>query len=134
MGSGKAIELVLEGTALSPAQALEIGLIHRACRADQLLGRGDRDRRSRLARRSRVAVAAAKRAVYEGGSMELAQGLHVERAAFMRTLTQPSSRTRDAGVRRRPCRARASCPPMTRAAREALLDGSYVDLAEPGNI
>jgi enoyl-CoA hydratase/carnithine racemase len=36
-------------------------------------------------------VAACKRAVYEGGSMTLADGLRLERAAFMSTLASPEA-------------------------------------------
>ena len=128
LGSGKAIELVLEGTALSPSEALEIGLINRVIPHDALLASAI-EAAQRLARRPRVAVAAAKRAVYEGGSMELSKGLHVERAAFMQTLTSAAAeRGMQAYVDG--LAATGELPAYDPAAREALIDGSYVDLTE----
>lgn len=126
LGTGRAIELVLEGSALSPAQALEIGLIHRVVAPERLLEDAI-ETAQRLARRPRVAVAAAKRAIYEGGSMDLPAGLHVERAAFMQALTSPAAQRgmqayvdglADSG----------ELPAYDPAARAALLDGSYVDM------
>lgn len=126
LGTGKAIELTLEGSALSPSEALEIGLIHRVIAPERLLDEAI-ETGQRLARRPRVAVAAAKRAIYEGGSMDLPAGLHVERAAFMETLTSAAAeRGMQAYVDG--LDATGELPAYDAPAREALLDGSYVDL------
>ena len=128
VGTGKAIELVLEGTALDPGEALEIGLVHRVVAPERLLDEAI-ETAQRLARRPRVAVAAAKRAVYEGGSMDLPSGLHVERAAFMQTLTSAAAeRGMQAYVDG--FAATGELPAYDLPAREALLDGSYVDLTQ----
>src|SRR4051812_16510008 len=67
LGPAKAIELILEARPLPPEEALEAGLIHRVVPAGELMPEA-RATAERLARRSPVSVAAAKRAVYEGGS------------------------------------------------------------------
>lgn len=126
LGAGKAIELVLEGASFSPAQALDLGLINRVVASDELLGAAI-ETAQRLARRPRVAVAAAKRAVYEGGSKDLPKGLHLERAAFMETLT---SKAAERGMQAYVDGLAASgcLPAYDPSAREALLEGRYVDL------
>jgi enoyl-CoA hydratase len=82
LGPAAALELILEGRLLSPEEALGVGLVHRVVSPERL-EEAARDTAQRLARRSPTAVAAAKRAVYEGASRPLAQGLHVERAGFL---------------------------------------------------
>jgi enoyl-CoA hydratase len=44
-----------------------------------------------LGARAKTAVAACKRAVYEGGSLPLPDGLRVERSEFMATLGSPGA-------------------------------------------
>lgn len=130
LGSGKALELILEGSALSPAEALDIGLVNRVIAPDHLLDEAI-ETAQRLARRPRGAVAAAKRAVYEGGSLGLAQGLHFERAAFMETLTSPAAeRAMQAYVDG--LAATGELPGYDADARAALMDGTYVDLTGAG--
>ncbi len=90
LGTGRAVELVLEGATLRPAQALEIGLVHRVFPAERLLDEA-RAGAERLARRPRAAVAAAKRAIWEGGSLPLPRGLQVEGAAFLESATSPAA-------------------------------------------
>jgi enoyl-CoA hydratase len=90
LGPAKALELILECTALSPAEALEVGIVNQVVAPESLLDEA-RATAQRLARRPALAVAAAKRAVYEGGSRPLRDGLHVERAAFMPTLADPEA-------------------------------------------
>src|SRR5256885_10039015 len=70
LGSAKALRLVLDGGPLSPADALELGLV------DELVAREAIVERAvavagRLGARSKAGVAACKRAVYEGGSLPL---------------------------------------------------------------
>jgi enoyl-CoA hydratase/carnithine racemase len=45
----------------------------------------------RLGRRHKAAIGACKRAVYEGGSLSLADGLRLERAEFLATLGTPEA-------------------------------------------
>jgi enoyl-CoA hydratase len=128
LGGGRALELVLEGSALSPAEALTAGLVNRVLPLDRLLDEAV-ETAQRLARRPRIAVAAAKRAVYEGGSATLARGLRVEQAGFMATLTSaPGGRGLQAyvdGLKRT-----GELPFYDPTARERLLAGTYADLGD----
>jgi enoyl-CoA hydratase/carnithine racemase len=90
LGSAKALRLVLDGGPVAPAQALELGLV------DELVSREAVVERAiaiadRLAGRAKAAVAACKRAVYEGGSRSLPAGLLVERSEFLATLGTPDA-------------------------------------------
>jgi enoyl-CoA hydratase len=90
LGSAKALGLVLDGGPLSPAEALQLGLI------DELVAREALHERAiavaaRLGARPKAGVAACKRAVYEGGSLPLADGLRVERSEFLATLGTPDA-------------------------------------------
>ena len=82
LGPAKALEMMLEGRVLSPGEALAMGLIHRVAEPERLLA-GATATAERLARRSPKAVAALKRAVYEGSARPLEEGLHIERAGFL---------------------------------------------------
>ena len=84
LGPAKAMELILEARPLPPSEALETGLVHRVIEPGDLLAEAHATA-ERLARRSPVSVAAAKRAVYEGGSRSLPEGLHLERTGFLAT-------------------------------------------------
>jgi enoyl-CoA hydratase len=85
LGTAKALRIVLDGGPLSPAEALRLGLIDelvpRKALLDRAIALGDH-----LGARPKAAVAACKRAVYEGGSLPLADGLRVERSEFMAAL------------------------------------------------
>jgi enoyl-CoA hydratase/carnithine racemase len=91
LGPAKALEMMLEGRVLSPGEALAAGLVHRVAEPDRLL-RGATTTAERLARRSPKAVAALKRAVYEGSARSLEEGLHIERAGFLATSSTPAAR------------------------------------------
>ena len=126
VGSGKALELVLEGTALSPQEALELGLVNRLLPQGRVLDEAI-ETAHRLARRPRLAVEGCKRAVYEGGSAPLPYGLHVERAAFMATMTGPAAlRGMEAYVEG--LQKAGELPGYDPVAREHLLAGTYTDL------
>jgi enoyl-CoA hydratase/carnithine racemase len=90
LGSGRALELMLEGRGLTPAQAGQLGVVHRVVPPEALLDEA-RTTAHRLARRSPATVAAIKRAVYEGASQPLGEGLHVERAGFLSASGQPAA-------------------------------------------
>ena len=128
LGSGRALELTLEGSALSPAEALSIGLVNRVLPPERLLDEVLTTAR-RLARRPRVAVAAAKRAVYDGGSAPLAVGLHIEAANFMTAISSAAA-TKGMGAYVEGLRQTGELPGYDAAARQRLLDGTYVNFDE----
>jgi enoyl-CoA hydratase len=78
VGASRAIELMLEGRTLTPAEAHSLGLVHRLAPAASLRSLVIATAH-RLARRSPEAVAALKRSVHEG----LEQGLATERSVFL---------------------------------------------------
>jgi len=84
IGTGRALELILEGAPVDVHRALEIGLVHRVVPADQLL-KETQATAERLANRSPSAVAAAKQCVYDATDRPLASGLDRELAAFLST-------------------------------------------------
>jgi enoyl-CoA hydratase/carnithine racemase len=91
IGPGRALEMMLEGRTLTPEEAAEVGLVHRIIAADALLDEA-LGTAERLARRSPVATAALKRAVYEGASRPLPEGLHIERAGFLAASSTAAAR------------------------------------------
>jgi enoyl-CoA hydratase/carnithine racemase len=90
LGSARALALVLDGGPLSPARALELGLVSEVVPAADLIERA-MGLAERLGSRAKAAVAAAKRAVYEGGSLPLPAGLRLERAEFLGAFGQPDA-------------------------------------------
>jgi enoyl-CoA hydratase len=90
MGVGPALELLLEGRALSPQEALELGLVHRVVPSEKLLSEAQ-TAAERMARRSPIATREIKRAVYDAGSRSLRQALRMEEASMMTTLPTPAS-------------------------------------------
>jgi enoyl-CoA hydratase len=90
LGSARALALVLDGGPLSPAQALELGLVSEVVAGGELIDRAVA-LANRLGSRPKLAVAAAKRAVYEGGSLPLPAGLRLERAEFVAALGSPDA-------------------------------------------
>jgi enoyl-CoA hydratase/carnithine racemase len=85
LGSGRALRLVLDGGPLSPTEAQEIGLVDELAPPDGIV-ESALAQAERWGRRPKMAVAAAKRAVYEGGSLPLSGGLRLERAEFLAAL------------------------------------------------
>ncbi|MDQ3727998.1 MAG: enoyl-CoA hydratase/isomerase family protein [Actinomycetota bacterium] len=85
LGTSKALRLVLDGGPLSPDEALEIGIVDRILPAGELVEAVMREA-ERLAGRPKAGVAAAKRSIYFGGSLPLADGMRLERAEFLATL------------------------------------------------
>jgi enoyl-CoA hydratase len=86
IGTGRALELMLEGRLLQPSEAVEIGLAREVLPADRLLEKA-RSRAASLSRRNRDAVAAQKRAFYEDAVRSPFESLRREAASFMRCLT-----------------------------------------------
>jgi enoyl-CoA hydratase len=91
LGPSRALEMMLEARALTPEEAEEVGLVHRTTNPEGLLAEALATA-ERLARRSPVAVAALKRAVYEGSSRPLSEGLHIEQAGFLAAASTPAAR------------------------------------------
>jgi enoyl-CoA hydratase len=90
IGTGKALELILEARLLAPEQALEVGLVHRVVPSGRLLDTA-LETAERMARRAPGSVAALKRAVYEGSSAPLSAGLASERKWFLSTASKPAA-------------------------------------------
>lgn len=90
VGPAAALELILEARPLTPEEAREAGLVHHVVGADQLVEEA-RSTAERLARRSRASIEGTKRAIYEGASRPLEQGMHIERAAFLAAASTPAA-------------------------------------------
>jgi enoyl-CoA hydratase len=90
VGTGRALEMMLEGRTLSPREALDHGLVHAVLPPEQLEEAAIRTG-ERLATRSREAIRSLKRAVYEGATTDLAHGLAIERKWFMVSSATESS-------------------------------------------
>ncbi len=84
LGVGKALELMLEGRLLTPAEALEVGLVNRVVPPEALMDEAMALAR-RMAQRPPVSIGGIKRAVRLGGSASFPRGLEMERAAFYAT-------------------------------------------------
>src|SRR3954453_12473680 len=99
VGVGRALQMMLEGGTLSPREALAHGLVGAVVPPDQVkdaaVHMGER-----LARRSPEAIRSLKRAVYDGASRPLAQGLGVERKWFMVSSATDSSQEKLAAMDR----------------------------------
>jgi enoyl-CoA hydratase/carnithine racemase len=91
LGTSRALEMMLEGRPLSPDEASAVGLVHRTVPGAELADEA-RAVAERLARRSPLAVQALKRAVYEGASQSLSDGLHIERSGFLAAASTPAAR------------------------------------------
>src|SRR3954462_4261642 len=99
VGVGRAMQMMLDGHTLSPREALDHGLVGAVVPPDQVkdaaVHMGER-----LANRSPEAIRSLKRAVYEGASRPLAQGLGVERKWFMVASATDSSQEKMAAMNR----------------------------------
>jgi enoyl-CoA hydratase len=90
VGVGRAMQMMLEGLTLTPREALDYGLVQAVVPPDQVKDAAIRTG-ERLSRRSPKAIRSLKRAVYEGASRPLGQGLGVERKWFMVSSATDSS-------------------------------------------
>jgi enoyl-CoA hydratase len=91
IGSARAIEALLEARHYSPAEAAEVGLVHRVVPAEHLLDEA-KYTAARLARRSRRAVWASKRAVYKGQSARWPGSFRLDQAGFAWGAVAPSTK------------------------------------------
>jgi enoyl-CoA hydratase/carnithine racemase len=90
LGTAGALEHILEGVPLTPAEALHLGLVHRVVPEARLLDEAQATG-ARLARRSPVAVAALKRCLYFGMDRGLSRALELEVAGFLATGFTPAA-------------------------------------------
>ncbi len=81
VGVTKAKELIFTGAMISAAEALRIGLVNKTVPAGQEL-RAARDLAHTIAQKAPKAVQAAKRAIAEGLSKPLAEGIEIEAQLF----------------------------------------------------
>lgn len=91
LGTARAVRICLEGIPLTAARALEIGLVDRLIPRAELLDTAIAEA-TRLGRRPKAAIGACKRAVYEGGSLILPEGLGFEASEFVEALATPEAR------------------------------------------
>jgi enoyl-CoA hydratase len=82
LGSSRALEMILEGRTLAPAEAHSIGLVHGLAPAGSLRAAATQAAH-RLARRSPESVRALKGSVYDGSADGLEKGLARERKLFL---------------------------------------------------
>lgn len=88
IGSHQALKHILEAAGMTPGEALANGAVDELVPKAELLDHALR-RAAHYGARDKAAVAAAKRAVYFGGSMELKDGLRFERVEFLQILATP---------------------------------------------
>ena len=91
IGSGRALEMMLEARALEPHEALDVGLVNRVVAEAELLAEATATA-VRLARRAPESVAALKQCVNEGATRPIADGLAIERKWFLSTVSKPAAR------------------------------------------
>lgn len=83
VGLAKAIEFVLRARVVRPEEALALGLVHEL--ADDAAARA-REIATEMSKLPPLAVAMAKRAVYDGFDTHLQAGLRIEDSAFLETM------------------------------------------------
>jgi enoyl-CoA hydratase/carnithine racemase len=91
IGSARALRLVLDGGPVMPEEAAALGIVEGVVAPSELIETAVAEA-ARLGSRPKAAIAACKRAVYEGGSMPLADGLRLERAEFLSALGTAESK------------------------------------------
>jgi enoyl-CoA hydratase/carnithine racemase len=85
LGTAKALDLILHGNVMNPAEALQLGLLHRVFPADSF----EEDVAAfaeNLARRAPVALASVKQSIRRGADLPMDQALLVEQQAFDQTM------------------------------------------------
>ena len=82
IGTHKSLVAILEGKPFTPAQALANGAVDDVVAPDDVVTRAT-ELAEYFGKRTKGSVEAIKRSVYFGGSMSLAEGLHVERTEFL---------------------------------------------------
>jgi enoyl-CoA hydratase/carnithine racemase len=87
IGLHRGLVAVLEGRPFPAKEALAIGMIDEIVPPDQLIARAV-ERATYLAARPTETIAAIKRAINIGGSLSMAEGLHLEKVEFLGSLPQ----------------------------------------------
>ena len=129
LGTSLALEMILEGRPLDPVKAAELGLVHRVV-DDSELAAETHATAERLARRAPFAVRAAKRAILDGSTKPLADGLADERKWFMAATSRPASIR---AMRAYTEQVRSSGAPWSSDEELAVWqDGTAVDLVSEG--
>lgn len=131
VGTALATEMILDGRLLDAAEAVRLGVAAELLPPDALVDRAV-ERAARLARRSKDAVRAAKRAIYEGATLELAAGLERESELFVATAGTAAAQR---GMREyvEMTAAEQRLPAYDDALRARLQDGTLIDFGpEPG--
>jgi len=126
VGQARALELILEGRLLTPEEALGLGLVDKVMPRARLLDEAVATAH-RLARRAPISVAAAKRALYEGVSRPLGEGLALERNWFLAAVSREPARRALARYLEE-ARGSEQSPWEDAGAREAWRQGTAVDL------
>ena len=85
LGIAKALEMILLGRVVDADEAERIGLVHRACDPEALMPAALEFARE-LASKPPLAVALAKRCIYEGSEMPLQDGLSLAMELFWETM------------------------------------------------
>jgi len=78
IGANKALELMLTGEAVTPEEALRLGLVNKVFPADKLMEETEAYAR-KVAAGASLAIARIKQCVYQGLAMNLSDGLALER-------------------------------------------------------
>jgi enoyl-CoA hydratase len=85
LGTARALDLILHARLLTPAQALELGLVHRIYPADRFREEAEAFAAD-IAGRAPIALAAAKQAIQQGSRLPLDESLLLEQRCFERTM------------------------------------------------
>jgi enoyl-CoA hydratase len=85
LGTARALDLILHAKLLRPAEALELGLVHRVYPADRFREEVEAFAAD-IASRAPIALAAAKHAIQQGSHMPLDESLLLEQRCFERTM------------------------------------------------
>ena len=92
LGTARALDLILHARVMAPAEALDVGIVHRVFPAYSF----EPEVRAfalDLAQRAPIALAAAKRAIYAGSEVNLEAGLAVEQRQFDRCMASEDAAT-----------------------------------------
>lgn len=125
IGGANALELVLSGRALDSREAERVGVVHAVFPHERLLEEVVQLAEP-LAHRFKPAVAAIKRAIHEGGSLPLDQGLLVEHAQFMAMMGTDAAKRAMQSYQER-LDETGTVPAYDPSARKQLDDGEFVD-------
>jgi enoyl-CoA hydratase/carnithine racemase len=90
VGVGRALELCLTGRRIYPDEAERLGLVTRACDPEELMPTVMAFARE-LATKPPVGVELTKRAIHEGASLPLQEGLELERRLFFEAIRSPDA-------------------------------------------